>query len=426
MRYRRNPRSDAAMTTLLALSVTCMLACGAIAPKANSADAGSTTSSTSGASTTPSTGTGSGSATGDSSGSGGGSGSSSGSASDHYVSTTGSDSNAGTAAKPWRTLGHAASAVQPGDTVHVLPGMYAESVVTTTSGTASARIRFISDSKWGSQIVAGSAEADWQNRGDYVDIMGFDVTGASPNGIENLGSNGRIIGNHVHDVPASCNSNGGSGINNANYSASDDDIVANVVHDVRQPAGCSAAHGVGIYHSNLRGHVLNNLSFNNGTVGIQLWHAATSVIVANNTVFNNAVNGIVVGAGDAPGGITNDYTLVVNNISVHNADYGIQEFGTTGTHNQFLNNLVYANSAGNMVLLHGAASGTITAEAGFVNYTGLISGDYHLAPGSPAIDAGTNQNAPTSDINGGARPQGKGWDIGAYEAGAAAASWPWM
>ena len=350
----------------------------------------------------------------------------SGSSSDHYVAISGNDADPGTAAKPWRTIGHAATVAQPGDTMHVLPGTYSETVVTTASGTATARIRFISDVKWGAQVVGETTEADWQNRGNYIDIVGFDVSGSSPNGIENLGSNVRIIANHVHDVTASCDSNGGSGINDANYTAADDDILANVVHDVRQASSCTAAHGVGIYHSNLRGHVINNLSFANGTVGIQLWHAANSVIVANNTVFNNAVNGIVIGAGDAPGGITNDFTLVVNNISVHNVNYGIQEFGSTGSHNQFLNNLVFGNPSGNIALLQGTASGTVTSDAGFVSYTGLWGGDYHLAAGSPAIDFGTNQNAPSTDINGGARPQGKAFDIGAYEAGATAAPWPWM
>jgi Protein of unknown function (DUF1565) len=345
---------------------------------------------------------------------------------DVYVSTTGSDTADGSAAHPWRTIAHAAAAIRPGTTVHVAAGKYSGSVVTSVSGTTSARIRFISDQKWGAQIVGDTGEAAWQNKGDYVDIMGFDVTGANPNGIENLASNGRIIGNNVHDIVASCDSNGGSGINNANYSAQDDDIIANLVHDVRAAASCTAHHGVGIYHSNLRGHVLNNISFHNGTVGIQLWHAANAVVVANNTVFANDVNGIVIGAGDAPGGITNDNSIVVNNISINNVNYGIQEFGTTGAHNRYLNNLVFHNPSGDITLLTGSASGTIVADPHFVNYIGLASGDYHVASGSAAVDGGTSQSAPDTDFDGGARPSGSAFDIGAYEAGAATGKWPWM
>jgi Protein of unknown function (DUF1565) len=343
-----------------------------------------------------------------------------------YVAPGGSDANDGSGAHPWATIQHAADNAQPGATIHVAPGTYS-SLVSNVSGTATARIRFISDTRWGAQVVGTSGtEAVWQNQGNYVDIMGFDVSGSSPNGIENLASFVAMIGNRVHDIVASCNSNGGSGINNANYSAQDNDIVANVVFNVHEAAGCTSHHGVGIYHSNLRGHVLNNISFNNGTVGIQLWHAATAVVVANNTVFRNFVNGMVIGAGDSPGGITNDNCLVVNNIVVNNAFYGIQEFGTTGPNNKYFNNLVHGNPSGDLSLQTGAASGTIIADPQFVSDTGNASGNYQLKAGSPAIDSGTTNGMPATDINGGHRPTGSGPDIGAYEMGAAPAAWPWQ
>ena len=41
--------------------------------------------------------------------------------------------------------------------------------------------------------------------------------------------------------------------------------------------------------------------------------------------------------------------------------------------------------------------------------------DFHLQPGSPCIDNGTQQGAPTDDIDGDARPQGLGVDIGVDE-----------
>lgn len=42
-------------------------------------------------------------------------------------------------------------------------------------------------------------------------------------------------------------------------------------------------------------------------------------------------------------------------------------------------------------------------------------GDYHVQWGSPAIDAGTAFEAPSIDLDGTPRPQGQGFDIGAYE-----------
>ncbi|MEW6379569.1 MAG: choice-of-anchor Q domain-containing protein [bacterium] len=47
------------------------------------------------------------------------------------------------------------------------------------------------------------------------------------------------------------------------------------------------------------------------------------------------------------------------------------------------------------------------------------SGDYRLTRNSPAKDAGmveyARQRAPFDDCNGAVRPQGSGYDIGAYE-----------
>ena len=42
-------------------------------------------------------------------------------------------------------------------------------------------------------------------------------------------------------------------------------------------------------------------------------------------------------------------------------------------------------------------------------------GDFHLPFGSPCVDAGTSEGAPAADIEGIARPQGAGVDIGAHE-----------
>jgi hypothetical protein len=183
---------------------------------------------------------------------------------------------------------------------------------------------------------------------------------------------------------------------------------------------------VGIYHANLRGRVYNNLIMLCGAEGIQLWHASNAVIVANNTVVDTDDTGILIGAGDSPGGITNDNSIVINNIVANNRRYGILEYGITGPHNRYLNNIVFGSSIANLQLKTGTASGTIVADPQFANNSGTISGDYRLGANSPGIDAGIAENAPTMDIAGGTRPQGKAIDIGAYEGGAAPAKWPWM
>ena len=46
---------------------------------------------------------------------------------------------------------------------------------------------------------------------------------------------------------------------------------------------------------------------------------------------------------------------------------------------------------------------------------GKNGGGYHIQEKSPARDAGTSDNAPSVDLDGKTRPQGKGYDLGAYE-----------
>jgi parallel beta-helix repeat protein len=357
-----------------------------------------------------------------------------------YVSPAGSDQNSGSASSPWRTLQHASDLAQPGSTVHVAPGIYnvsscsypasvCASVTTSASGAASARIRFISDIKWGAKIVSSnSTYAAWQVDGSYVDIIGFDISGPAGSGpavgLKLNGSHQRAISNHAHDLVAPCDGIGGAGIDSINYTASDNDVIGNVVHDIYPPSGCTSDHGPGIYISNLRARVWNNIVYRTRE-GIHLWHAAASVTVSGNTAFNNRLAGILVGCGDT-GCVISDNNIVTDNIVYGNPTYGIHEFGIIGTNNQFLNNLVYLNGT-NWSLLNGNThSGDVTADPQFVNYKNDGTGDYHLQATSPAIDRGTSIGAPANDIDGGSRPVGSNWDIGAYEWGATAAVWPWL
>ena len=67
---------------------------------------------------------------------------------DLYVSPSGADTNPGTQAAPFKTIVRAAKAATPGVTIRVLPGTYAGSFRTDASGTAEARIRYVSQTKW--------------------------------------------------------------------------------------------------------------------------------------------------------------------------------------------------------------------------------------------------------------------------------------
>jgi len=343
----------------------------------------------------------------------------------YYVSPTGDDTNDGSKAHPFATIQKAAEVVTPGTTVHVLAGTYPQLVTVTINGTANARITFFSDVKWGAKITTTGTTDPWTTQANYIDIIGFDITStASRDGIENRGSFIRTMSNHVHDIPGSCDSIGGSGIDDSNYEAHDDDIIGNVVDHIgaTYPQLCQYVHA--IYHSTARGHILNNITYDNAGCGINLWHAATATVVDNNLSFGNQEHGISIGTDtDNTDNVLGDNFIVANNISIDNARLGIRERVGVGSHNQYLNNIVYGNgkapfgdehydwppATGNKDL------GTITQRVQFVDYESNGSGNYHLDATSPAIDAGTSIGAPSTDFDGKPRPQGKSFDIGPYQ-----------
>jgi hypothetical protein len=353
----------------------------------------------------------------------------------YYISTTGSDSNDGSASHPWATIQHASNLAQPGWTMHVAPGTYkVSSLVTPTSGTASARIRYISDAKWGAKIVGSGTGIIWEVDASYIDIVGFDITGPNRVGImiARSGSgigNDHIINNNVHDLTISegCTSTGGAAIATSSppWGGGSNWILANRVANIgaSMRGTCNAVQG--IYVGTANDIVENNIVSGVALAGIHQWHGATKSIIVSNTVFNVKV-GILIGDGDGaalPGGSANNY--VADNIVVNNTAIGIQEFGLVGNGNSYVNNLVWKNPR-NYSVTSASPVGTVSSDPLFVNYQADGSGDYHLKSASPAIDKGTNLGAPLNDFDGGARPVGATWDIGAYEEGATPAAWPWQ
>jgi parallel beta-helix repeat protein len=285
----------------------------------------------------------------------------------YYVSASGSDTNFGSQTSPWKTINHADSALQLGSggtIVHVLPGTYAGPITTSKSGTASARIVFISDTKYGAKIVT----ANWIPAGAYVDIDGFDMTSpgygycvAIPNGATNHDIH--VIGNYCHDVSLQANNCppvGGMNDTGANH---DDWFIGNIVRHVGNsnggtPGACASMHG--LYLNGQRDLIENNVVSGAAGWGIQVRASLGRQVIANNTFFNNN-GGMVFGECLSDAGCDTpcsplcgpmDYMTVINNIVVNNQPqfsiggsekFGINYYHVTGTHWQVSNNLIYGN-----------------------------------------------------------------------------------
>ena len=343
----------------------------------------------------------------------------------YYVAPTGSDGNPGTQAAPFRTIKKAASVVKPGSTVHVAPGTYAESIITTVSGTASARIRYVSDTKWGAKIVPiqGATEM-WRADGGYTDIDGFEFDGKNSTsiieGVFLTGGNSAVMNNHVHHIAENsvCNGQGGAGLNadqGRGAAFNNYDFTGNVVHNI----GGSCGYFHGIYQSS-SGTVKNNLIYANAQ-GIRMGHDAHNVKTINNTVFSSFGTGIEYGGCD--GAYTSNNCPFVG-IAIHNNivyDNGIGIDGPVAAYdsrsNTFHNNIIFRNTIDFRIssVALPQVVGTVTADPQFINYIRAGGGDYRLKITSPAIDKGLATYAPSIDIDGIARPRGKGIDTGAYE-----------
>ena len=340
-----------------------------------------------------------------------------------YVSTSGNDAASGSISAPFRTIGRAARAVKPSTTVHVAAGTYRENIKTTIHGTATARIQYVSDTKWGAKIIGSGTEILWTNNANYTDIRGFEMSGSGRIGVGNFASYTIVASNYIHHMMVSggCTGSGGAGVVNANYNSSDGDIVGNVIHDIGVPGKCNGVQG--IYSANLRGKIMNNIVFRASAWGIHLWHAADNVLIANNTVFANGTSsmggGMMLGVGDSPGGRVLNNTRTINNIVYKNPAYGIRQYcysgqNCIGSTNTTANNLVFGNGT-NVTMRVGSATGTVAADPQFVSYVVGPTGNFTLRSTSPAVNRGSATGAPSYDFNMVARPKGGAHDIGAYE-----------
>ena len=347
-------------------------------------------------------------------------------ANNYYVAPNGSDTAAGTKSAPFKTLARAAkAAVKANTTVFVAPGTYDGGFKTTGNGTASGRIYWVSTTKWGAKIVPPANSANktaWDNRGNYVSIIGFEVDGTRIQkgtkwtlGIYTGGSYNVIEGNHVHHTANTipCSSAGGSAIGvDSYYKGVMGDVIGNVVHDIG-PAGCTYVQG--IYHST-SGSIKNNVVYRVGSAAIHLWHDATNVKITNNTV-SSSVFGIIVGGGDYYFTSAGANNVAVHNNIVYDNKYGISEQGKTGTGNTYKNNLVFKNPTYDWQLRNGLKhTGTISSDPLLTGYSRTAATpNFKPSASSPVIGRGIATYAHPTDIDGKARNASTGFDIGAYQ-----------
>lgn len=207
--------------------------------------------------------------------------------------------------------------------------------------------------------------------------------------------NGKIHNNYIHELRRI-----GIYIDGSNWYATDIEVYNNHLRNtlVNQASGIiiskerpgGTVDGIKVY---------NNIIYGWGRDGIDVFRHPgdtdglnmRNVTISNNTTYNNGAESGHGGGGVAITFPSANNIVCTNNIAFGNIDFQLI-FTTTGTGNVNSNNLVtnplWVNSAG---------------------------GDFHLQSTSSAINTGTSVGAPATDFDGVARPQGPGFDIGAFE-----------
>ena len=239
--------------------------------------------------------------------------------------------------------------------------------------------------------------------------------------LSNSGDRSIVRGNRLYD-------NVGCGLHmNGDESMGGDGIISGVLAENNRIYGNGSEGGAAINNDGVEDSTFrNNLIYGNHAGGIAVFQGNGAICSRNNRYLNNTIiqpsdgrwainiagsactgnhiqNNIILsdhsfrGAITIPtprvSGLVSDYNIVVSRFTADDGENVIDLGAWQG-------------------LGYDAHSRVASAGDLFVNPGGQ---DYRLKAGSPAIDAGTNLDTVTSDIEGTSRPQGAGTDVGAYE-----------
>lgn len=177
---------------------------------------------------------------------------------EYFVSPSGKDTNPGTEAAPWPSIGFALNRASGGDTITLLAGVYQEAVVLELSGTANSPTTIRSHNKW-EAILQGSPSHGVYIADGVTNIVldGLQVAGAAIDGVK-VGSFATVRNCWIHN----CTRQGISA-----HSTRQTTIEYNLVeHNGTSP---TLDHGMYLSGTNLivRGNVIRG----NRTYGCQIY-----------------------------------------------------------------------------------------------------------------------------------------------------------
>jgi chitodextrinase len=328
----------------------------------------------------------------------------------YYVATTGSDSNPGTFAAPWRTVQKALNTLTAGQKAQVRAGTYTQNLRMSRAGSAAAPITLENYPGERPILASGGGHAlEVASDAAYFRLRGFIVQGFP--GVS--GGNIDIYGDHIEISGNEIRQSNNHGIYTEDDSSSFIHILGNWIHGngVGRTSG-QQAHG--IYFQGTDHLAANNVIHDHPWgFGIQVYDENHRSIIVNNTITDSGHSGIVVGGSGGVSDIT-----IRNNVIAHNDHNGISFDSTCPTSGIAIDHNVLFGNGWSPPIENRCTSAVNTAGGNafgnplFVDYAAR---NLHLQAGSPALGYALPAWSPLSDHDGQARPQGAGPDAGAYE-----------
>lgn len=278
------------------------------------------------------------------------------SATNYFVALTGSNNNAGTIEKPWKTIAYAAGVVNAGDTIFIRSGIYSETFGITKSGTSDNKRIVLRNYKNEKALIDGDGEKAWSCwvSGDWITLEGIYFKLKNPFAASQV-NNVIINGDHVNIIRCNfigTNPNGiwksGAKESGIKLSGSEYTLID----------GCTMTglsfHGINIYQSDSGPSrywiVRNTTSMGNYANGIMMASSFPEMIYG--LVQNCTLGGSLVSDGLQSNG---DYVknsppttwgvLIDNNVFYGSAENGIDIKGARYFFIQ--NNIIYQNVGDN-------------------------------------------------------------------------------
>lgn len=295
------------------------------------------------------------------------------------------------------TIQAALDAALPGDTILVDPGTYMENLrfngknvtLKSTGGPGGTTIQ----GTGGTTVDIGPGGA----------ILGFTITGGTATFGAGMSVNGggTVITGNVFDGNRQGSGGFGAAIGGNNSSPI-------IQQNVFQNNSCDGQFlsGVVSFVNTSSPRIVNNIFQDNPCRAINMTLPSGSLPqVINNTIVRN-VSGVRVDRRIPTNQQVYRNNLIVGNQIGLEVDFGVESFNPT-----WENNLVFNNGTDYRGIVDQTGqNGNISADPLLVDFD---NGDYHLQSGSPAIGAGSTQDAPEVDFDGVLR--GNSIDIGAFQ-----------